>query len=606
MNGNGDMPLDSQKILLKSLILASFALALAGCASSQLTPAIDAAEEPREVTIQEDEPVDPVQQEPELPKVELTQELLEQLLVVSFAPYAGDLDMSAEQALLAAKTSQDHRLASFAAVTGLRIRNYALAQEAAQLWLDLVADNRGAQTTLILASLGLGDAETAYEQILLRDADLSLEEQTENSARLLIGQRNSEAAIKVAERFIDDNPGSHDALLSAAYVADNFEINERAEEWLTSALDLKPDWDRAAQLQASVLRRQGKDEERAEFIKGFLERNPKSVSMRINHAAELARAESYDEAFTLMEAVISDDPRNVAALNYAAALAEHLKRDDEAKGLYRRVLRLEPQNDEVYWSLARFAVREKNYQRAEDYYQEISGERLYFRAQLQVANMRYQTRGLKEAINTLRALEPRTEDEYIEQATTRHYLLMQEHQHEEAFAAINETLIYLPENLDLRYARALVAAELKEIETAEKDLRYVIAQQPENADALNALGYTLADQTDRLEEAKELISQALELRPESAHIIDSMGWILYRLGDLEEAETFLRQAYDKGPQAEIAAHLGEVLWELGRTDEARVVWSEGFADDENNPVLLATLKKYGVDAKVELANATKL
>lgn len=528
-----------------------------------------------------------------LPKVDLTQELLEQLMIVSFAPYSGDLATSARLAMEAAETSQDYRLASYAALTALRIRDYPLSRQGAELWLDLVEDDAAARTTLIIAQLGVGDIDAAYVLMTEDQGDRSIDEHIKDITSLLVRQRSGQAAVDVVARYVDDFPDSAEVLLSASYVAETFSQDDKAQEWLDQVLILKPNWDEAAQLKAGMLRRQGKVEERANFIADFLERNPHSISMRINHAAELAREEKYQEALALMRAVLEDDPENVPALNYTAALAEHLKEDELAKKLYKKVLRLEPKNDEVYWSLARFAVREKNYQRAEDYYQEISGDELYFRAQLQVANMRYQTLGLKDAINTLRGLEPQTEQEYIDRATTRHYLLMQEHQYEEAFAAINETLVYLPENVDLRYARALVAAELKEIATVEEDLRFVIEKQPDNADALNALGYTLADQTERYEEAKELIAKALELRPEEAHILDSMGWILYRLDDLDGAIKYLQQAYDISPQAEIAAHLGEVLWEKGEQERARVVWGEGLEDDSDSPVLMETMERYG-------------
>lgn len=545
------------------------------------------------------EPANGAVDDPKLPKVDLTQELLEQLLIVGFAPYSGDFQTSAEHAMAAAKLSQDYRLASYAAVTALRTQNFALARQGAELWLTLVDDDKAARTTLIIALLGLNEIDAAYQQLNQARGDQPLANHIEDSAALLVRQRNGDAAVKVAGKYVADHPNAPQVLLSAAYIADSFAKHEQAQAWLEEALVMRPEWDEAAQMKATNLRRQGKTEERAAYIRDYLARHPESVSMRINHAAELARAENYAQALVVMQAVVADDPENVPALNYTAALAEQQQDEQLAKKLYRKILRLEPNNDEVYWSLARFAVREKKYQRAEDYYQEISGERLYFRAQLQVANMRYHTRGLKDAINTLRGLEPSTEQEYIDRATTRHYLLMQEHQHEEAFAAINETLAFLPENIELRYARALVAAEISEIQTAEDDLRFVIAQQPDNADALNALGYTLADQTERYEEAKELIAKALELRPDEAHILDSMGWILYRLNDLDGAVEYLQQAYDRAPQAEIAAHLGEVLWEQGKQDKARVVWSEGLAEDQDNPVLNATMQRYGVDVKAK-------
>jgi len=317
--------------------------------------------------------------------------------------------------------------------------------------------------------------------------------------------------------------------------------------------------------------------------------------MRINHAVELARAEQYQSALELMQAVLVDAPKNVGALSYAAALAQQLEQTELTKTYYKSALESEPDNDEVRWALGRLAAFEKDYARAEKYFSDIVDPQSYINAQMQVANMRYHTRGIKTAINTLKVLEPETEAQYIEVAITRHYLLMRDHQYEEAFGSINETLVYLPANTTLLYARALVAAELKKLDIAEADFKAVLTAEPEHANALNAYGYTLADQTERYEEALVLISKAIELRPEDAHILDSMGWILYRMDKKVKAIEFLEKAFAASPEIEIAAHLGEVFWEVGDIERAKQVWQQSFETDQDNPILNETLKRYGVD-----------
>jgi len=132
-----------------------------------------------------------------------------------------------------------------------------------------------------------------------------------------------------------------------------------------------------------------------------------------------------------------------------------------------------------------------------------------------------------------------------------------------------------------------------QLELAENDLRQIIAVQPSNAAALNALGYTIADLTDRYTEAEPLIQQAYELQPNESSIVDSMGWIAYRLGRLEEAEKYLRKAWDTSKGAEIAAHLGEVLWVSGQKDEARLYWQSGIQLERDNKVLLETMQRFG-------------
>lgn len=162
-----------------------------------------------------------------------------------------------------------------------------------------------------------------------------------------------------------------------------------------------------------------------------------------------------------------------------------------------------------------------------------------------------------------------------------------------AFQVLNDGLESLPEDIALRYARALIAVGLGQLELAESDLRRIISIQPDNAAAINALGYTLADLTERYDEAEELILLAYELQPEDASIIDSMGWISYRLGRLAEAEAYMREAWNLMRNAEIAAHLGEVLWVRGQKDEARSTWRLGLELEDENEVLINTMQRFG-------------
>ena len=559
----------------------------------------------------------------EPPNQELTAELLEQLMIVNFASYAGDWNSAMLSSLSAAKISQDFRLARMAAVLALRSRSYQEVALASELWFELDEDNVDAYNSLMVGLVGSGDVASAMTRL---DEALAKLEQSQSQAEqepssqessnielkpdvyepneaidqhirqvsgLLVRQNNADSAIEISNEYVSRYPDSAQVLLSASYVASYFDRTEQAEQWLTKSLALQPNWDVAAQMYSNMLARQDKDAERMAYIRLYLKDNPKSVSMRIQYAVELAREEEFQAGLDVMQQVVIDDPDNVDAIVYTAAVAQQLEQDELSQELYEQALALEPDNENVLWSLASFAIRDKDYLTAEDYYSRIGQGENYFRAQLQVANMRYETNGLNSALNALRRLQPRTEGEFVEIALSRHYLLMQENKYEEAFGYINDSLVYLPESDDLVYARALVAAELKEIEIAERDFRAIIGRNPEHANALNALGYTLADQTERYTEAKDLILKALELRPKEGHILDSLGWVLYRLEDYEGAISYLQQAFDVLPEAEVAAHLGEVYWEHGQQEQARNIWQQGYELDASNTVLIETLERFG-------------
>jgi tetratricopeptide (TPR) repeat protein len=531
----------------------------------------------------------------DLPLQDVDADTLAQLLVMNFASFQGDWKTASASGIAAANKSQDFRIARVATMLALRNSDYVAAAEAAQTWLVLQPESVNAQNMNILSLIGSQQIEAAKSAISLQIAEQDIDSYIKQLAGLLVRQKNAEAGFEIADYLVQQYPQSAQVLLSSAYVAQIFKKYEAAEVWADQALSLQPGWDLAAQLNANLLNEQNKLEQRAAFINQFVKDNPHSVAMRINHASELGRAEKYEDAYQLMLEVLNDAPKKVSALQYAAALAEQLNNNKKSKQYLSRALKVEPKNDEVRWSLARFAVMEENYVTAELLFDEIKDPGLYVRAQIQVANMRNQTQGVESAVNTLRALQPRTEDDYLQVAITRHYLLMGAYEYDEAFGYINETLVYLPENPELLYARALVAAELRKIDIAEQDLRAIIAKHPEHANALNALGYTLADQTDRYDEAKEFILKALALRPNDAHILDSMGWVLYRLKDFDRAIEFLQKAYKTSPDAEVAAHLGEVLWESGQPEKARLVFLQSYAEESDNPILNKVIQRYGIE-----------
>ncbi len=533
--------------------------------------------------------------DPDLPLQDLDSETLERLLLMNFASYQGAWQVATSNALKAAELSKDFRVARMATLIALRDEDYKSAALGAAAWTRLKPNSVNAQNMHILSLVGSAQLDAAKQAITAQQADQDIDSYIKQVVALLVRQKNPEGGFEIADYLVQQNPQSAQVHVSAAYVAETFKKYEAAQVWVDKALELRPGWDLAAQMNANILRTQNKLDERAAFIDQFVKDYPGSIAMRINHSAELSRAKDYQGAYSVMQGVLKDAPKNVDALQYTAALAEQLEDNKKSAYYYRRALSLEPKNDDIRWSLARLAVAEKKYATAERLFNDISDERMLIRAQIQVANMRNETQGVTMAVNTLRAIEPKTEDEYVQVAITRHYLLMEAKQLEEAFGYVNETLVYLPDNLELLYARALVASELKRLDIAEQDFAQIIAAQPDHANALNAYGYTLADQTDRYDEAKELIAKALELRPNDAHILDSMGWVLYRLNDLEGAIEYLQKAYDVSPETEIAAHLGEVLWESGQPDKARALWSKTLSEDDENSVLNETLKRYEVD-----------
>ena len=215
------------------------------------------------------------------------------------------------------------------------------------------------------------------------------------------------------------------------------------------------------------------------------------------------------------------------------------------------------------------------------------------RARIREAALLAQTGKIDEALSKLQQLSEISQDNnsqvkvYLAQAE----VLRAAHREQEAMTIYNNALKDSPENVDLLYARALTAEKLNMLDVTESDLRMVLVHEPDNANALNALGYTLADRTERLQEAREYILRAAALLPDDPAVLDSLGWVYYRLGEMEKAINWLRKAFAKLEDAEIAAHLGEVLWVDGQLEEAEKIWQRGLEVKADHPVLLDTIKR---------------
>lgn len=213
-------------------------------------------------------------------------------------------------------------------------------------------------------------------------------------------------------------------------------------------------------------------------------------------------------------------------------------------------------------------------------------------AQIRYAVLLGQQAGVEQAQHFLHALSQKSPQESIRLRRAEAEILIEAERLEQAMAVYNEALAAHPGDTELLYARAMLAEKIDRLDILEGDLRAILMQDPDNADALNALGYTLADRTDRHQEALELITRALSLKPHDYYILDSMGWVLYRMGRYEEAIKHLRRALAVNEDPEVAAHLGEVLWMMGNKKAARSVWQKALQSTPEDQGLLEVMRRF--------------
>lgn len=506
----------------------------------------------------------------------------------------GDLSSAASEYLEAALASDDPEIAERAARVALAAGEWQQVAMASDRWSVLQPDSIDA-LQLAAGSRLREEDYTGAEYQLGKLLVLTRSNPTlgwEMVAKLLASANDKDKANKVIGHLMGDTDASSipDALFARSTLAARSGDLAGAAEWVQKAIDLDPS--------------------RADFLawSGTL-----AVNLQNNELA----LERYRQAWVL----------NPSEPGIVMAYAELLKRDGDLESAYK-ILKGLPDTSEMRFSRVVFALDAEdkatameiyrdfataNYddpsesafnaaQSAEllelprdaiSWYAKVSGSRA-LRAQLRSAFLYAGLGELDEARRVLAQLRIQADDQGITQSyQAESQILKEAKQPEVAMQVLNAALKSQPDDEALRYERALLAVELQQLDLAESDLRQIIADQPENAAALNALGYTLVDLTDRYEEAQQLILKAYELQPLESSIIDSMGWLAYRLNRLDEAERYLQLAWASTESAEIAAHLGEVLWVNDKRDEAREIWTQGSNIESHNMVLLDTLKRFG-------------
>jgi len=249
---------------------------------------------------------------------------------------------------------------------------------------------------------------------------------------------------------------------------------------------------------------------------------------------------------------------------------------------------------QAHFQLAIMAEQKQQLDDALQHYRKVSNNDLFLQATVRIT----QILASRDQLNDARLYLHKLRLDYPDHASTFYQiesqLLIEEQGHQSAQALLDEGLAEDPDNIELLYSRSLVHEKLGNLAATEKDLRAIIERDTNNASALNALGYTLANRTERYDEALELIQRALAIKPNDPAIRDSLGWVLYKRGEYNEALGHLRAAMNTMPDPEVAAHLGEVLWATGEEDEARSIWQDAIDDNPSSEFLINTLKRLNV------------
>jgi len=539
----------------------------------------------------------------------LSADVMYRVLIGDIALQRGEPGVAARAYLEAAREARDAGLARRATEVALaaRQRNYAL--EAARLWseLDPQADRpKQLVTALVSGTFGKmlespsesSELHVALERALAQAAATpgALGEAFMQLPRLLSQQSDKQQAYTVIERLAQPYPlvpEAHFAIALAAYNAGAADANavKAAREGVERALTLRPGWERAVLLKAEILARQSPTDAIA-YLEAFRKEEPASRPAAGALAQLYVEQKRYADARAVFDALRKSDPDDREVQFAIAVIAIQMQDWKTAESELQALHDAEyGEGGVVELYFAQVAEEMGNLDVAIERYKAVPAGDRGWTAQLRVAGVLAKQGKLAEARSWLADLPAVTIEQRVQVRQAESQLLRDAGDNAGAYAILDKALAEHPDEPDLLYDIAMVAEKLDRLDVVESRLTRLIALKPDSAQALNALGYTLVDRTERAAEGLALIEKAHKLQPADPFILDSMGWANYRLGRLDDAERYLRQAMQERPDAEIAAHLGEVLWKKGEPERAREVWQSQLKATPDSPVLRETMRR---------------
>ncbi len=534
-----------------------------------------------------------------LPNVALTSELLYKLMKAELEFKQGNWQGPYMTMMGAAQLTRDPRLAQRATEMALASRQGEPTLAAIRLWRELAPQSDEATQYylgFVVLSDDISDAEAIFRSRLESATPPERGLLMFQTQQLLGRARDKAAASAMLERLVAPYANTLEGRIVLAQAAFTRGDKSKAQQEASAALAIKPDSEIAVLMVAQV----SPDEAAAEsLLARFLKANPKAREVRAAHARLLVGARKFGPARDELRLLLKDEPDKLQTLYAMGVVSLQLNDFTGAESYLKRFVESagkqadsDVDTSRAYTLLAQLADDRGDSRAALNWLDKIEeDDRGWFGAQLKRAQLVAKGGDIDGARKLLAGLPAQTEDTQAQVLLADSQIVRDAGRNDEAYKLLQAGVLKFPDNPDLLYDFAMAAEKTGHLDEMEKALREVMVQAPDNHHAYNALGYSLAERNVRLPEAYELINKALQMAPNDPFIMDSMGWVQFRMGNLSAAETQLRQAYALRSDPEIAVHLGEVLWQRGQQAAARKLWREARAKDPKNDTLKDTLSR---------------
>lgn len=567
----------------RPIILSSMTLywVLSGC-SLQSARTVAAPESPPAILIQ-------------TPAKPFPTETLYSLLTAEIAGSRAHYDVALSNYVQQARETRDPQIAERATMIARYLNDNTVALEMARLWVETAPYNKDALANISMAYMQAGQLREAFEysrRLLDEGGEPLFQNIAANAASL--GEAERSALLKDFETQLQSHPEDEQLLVGTGILLQQQGKYDQAMSLVQQTLRIHPRSIPAAILEANLLHQMKRDQEAIAKMAALLEFYPNNTSLRQQYARILTH---YDmalaqEQFTLLTQQLPGDGNLLLSLGI---IALERKDTDTARQTFEELLDRDLHISTAHYYLGRMAEARRDLPEAIIHYLQVESGNDFLPATISLLDIFVRQQDFLSAQQHMNRLRLRFPDQSEALYVLHGQTLIKHNYLPEADAAFSEGLNNFSTSVRLLFARAMLNNQRNRLAAAERDLRQILKQEPDNVAALNSLGYILADRTRRFAEARPLLEKALSLQPDDAAILDSMGWLHFRTGNYPEALMFLRKAFAAGPNAEISAHLGEILWMLGNKVEARQVWQEGIKHAPDDPVIQDTLKRLKAD-----------
>lgn len=515
------------------------------------------------------------------------------LLAGELAGQRNQYDVALESYMQAANRVKDSRVAERAAKIALYLQEHKKADEAVHLWLQQDSNNINAHSLAALTALRAGQKKESVEhlQALLKMDPAGFENTLLELMKSLGESEKTQMISAVLNELAAKNPDQAVIYFVQSLLAMQAKDYPLAEKKLQQTLTIQPAWDKALVAQAQLAVLSGDEAKAERLLREDIVKYPEELKYKRMLAQVLIKSSKFTEAAGVYQEILATHPDDGDSQFSLALLHLQLQQDAEAKKYLEALSKRPEWASQAGFYLGKLAAKEDQPKQALVWFDSVTNGPFESEAALSAVSLLLEEQKFGEALDRLENMQKKYPQQRVRILALRAEVYNDQKQYDKAYKVLSDALIEMPGQKEFLYTRSLVAERMGNLVAMEKDLKEILREHPDDPAALNALGYTLANKTQRLAEAEKYLKKALSLQPDVAVIMDSYGWLLYKQGKLDAAKDYLQRAYAKQAEPEIGGHLVEVLWRLGLKQEAKVIFDKALLGSPKDDYLLEIKKR---------------